>query len=89
MADMDPETAALLVEFVEKVGLLRRDIQHRGELDRYVARFGRIEQKLTALAERLAASDPGLAKRLRGAWDRPAMSLAFRNADHQKRQDDK
>jgi hypothetical protein len=44
-----------------------------------------MEQKLTALAERLETSDPALAKALRTAWARPAMSLAYRNADHQKK----
>lgn len=84
MAEMDPETATLLVEFVEKTALLRRDAQHKGELEKYAARFARIEQKLTALADRLDATDPALAKALRNAWARPAMSLAYRNAAHQK-----
>lgn len=79
---MDPELATLLVEFVEKVGLLRRDMQKKGDLESYAARFARIEQKLDALAE---ASDPALAKALRTAWERPAMSLAYRNAEHQKK----
>ena len=81
---MDKETAALLVELIEKVGLLRRDMQHRKELETYEARFQRIEQKLNALAERLSQEDPDLAKALRTAWQLPARSLAFRNADHQK-----
>ena len=81
---MDPETAALLTEVVEKVGLLRRDMQHRKELERYEARFQRIEQKISALADRLAADDPDLAKAVRTAWQLPARSLAFRNAEHQK-----
>ncbi len=81
---MDPELAALLVEMIEKVGLLRRDMQHRGELDHYEARFARIEQKLSALADRVAATDPALAKSLRTAWQLPARSLAFRNAEHKK-----
>jgi hypothetical protein len=85
MAAMDPEVATLLVEFVEKTALLRRDAQHKGELEKYAARFARMEQKLTALAERLETSDPALAKALRTAWARPAMSLAYRNADHQKK----
>jgi hypothetical protein len=82
---MDPEVATLLVEFVEKTALLRRDAQHKGELEKYAARFARMEQKLTALAERLETNDPALAKALRTAWARPAMSLAYRNADHQKK----
>jgi hypothetical protein len=81
---MDPDVKALLAEFVEKVALLRRDVQHKGELEKYEARFSRMEQKLMALADRLESSDPDLAKTLRSAWARPAMSLAFRNAEHQK-----
>lgn len=84
---MDPEIAGLLTEVVEKVGLLRRDMQHRKELERYEARFQRIEQKISALADRLATDDPGLAKAIRTAWQLPARSLAFRNADHQKSND--
>jgi hypothetical protein len=81
---MEPEVKALLAEFVEKVALLRRDVQHKGELDKYAARFARMEQKLEALATRVEAADPELAKALRTAWARPAMSLAYRNASHQK-----
>ena len=81
---MDKEIAALLVELIEKVGLLRRDMQQRKELEKYEARFQRIEQKFNALAEKLSAEDPELAKALRTAWQLPARSLAFRNADHQK-----
>ena len=81
---MDRETAALLVELIEKVGLLRRDMQQKKELERYEARFQRIEQKFNALAEHLSREDPELAKALRTAWQLPARSLAFRNADHQK-----
>ena len=81
---MDRDTATLLVELIEKVGLLRRDMQHRKELEKYEARFQRIEQKFNALVERLSQDDPDLAKTLRTAWQLPARSLAFRNADHQK-----
>jgi hypothetical protein len=81
---MDTETAILLTEFVEKIGLLRRDMQHRHELENYEARFARIEQKFSALAERISRDDPDLAKTLRTAWQLPARSLAFRNAEHQK-----
>ena len=63
---MDQEIAALLVELVEKVGLLRRDLQHRKELDKYEARVARVEQKINALAERIAATDPELARRAEG-----------------------
>ena len=81
---MDSEVKTLLIEFVEKMALLRRDMQHKGELEKYAARFSRMEQKLVALVERVEAYDPVLAKALRDAWARPAMSLAFRNAAHQK-----
>jgi hypothetical protein len=81
---MVQDTAALLVELIEKVGLLRRDMQQKKELEKYEARFQRIEQKFNALAERLSREDPDLAKALRTAWQLPARSLAFRNADHQK-----
>jgi hypothetical protein len=81
---MDQDTSALLVELIEKIGLLRRDMQHRQELEKYEARFKRIEQKFNALAERLSRDNPDLAKALRTAWQLPARSLAFRNADHQK-----
>jgi hypothetical protein len=81
---MDKDVATLLVELIEKVGLLRRDMQQKKELDKYEARFQRIEQKLNALAERVSEDDPELANVLRTAWQLPARSLAFRNADHQK-----
>ena len=81
---MDKEVAALLTELIEKVGLLRRDMQQKKELDKYEARFARIEQKFSALAERISRDDPELAKALRTAWQLPARSLAFRNAEHQK-----
>ena len=85
---MEPEIAALVTEVIEKVGLLRRDMQQRKELERYEARFKRIDQKISALADAVTASDPGLAKTIRAAWQLPARSLAFRNADHQKNIDD-
>ena len=81
---IERELAELLVDLVEKVGLLRRDLQHRKDLEKYEARVTRIEQKVSALAERLSSDDPELAKALRTAWQLPARSLAFRNADHQK-----
>ena len=82
---IDKELAVLVVELVEKVGLLRRDLQHRHDLEKYEGRVLRIEQKLSALAEKVSAEDPELAKALRTAWQLPARSLAFRNADHQKK----
>ena len=82
---IDKELATLIVDFVEKVGLLRRDLQQKKELEKYEGRVARIEQKLSALAEKVSADDPELAKALRTAWQLPARSLAFRNADHQKK----
>jgi len=82
---MESELAARLTELVEKIGLLRRDMQHKGDLDKYEARMARIEQKFSALAEAITESDPDLAKALRMAWQLPARSLAFRNADHSKK----
>jgi hypothetical protein len=78
------EIAAILTEFVEKVGLLRRDMQQKKELEKYEARMQRIEQKLLALADQISTDDPELAKGLRTAWQLPARSLAFRNAAHRK-----
>jgi hypothetical protein len=81
---MEPEIAALVTQVIEKVGLLRRDMQQKKELEKYEARMQRIEQKLSALAERVSEDDPDLAKAIRTAWQMPARSLAFRNAGHQK-----
>lgn len=81
---MDQDTATLLIELIEKVGLLRRDMQHRKELEKYEGRIARIDAKLSRLAEHLSNTDPDLAKALRTAWQLPARSLAFRNAEHQK-----
>jgi hypothetical protein len=85
---MDPELATRLTELVEKVGLLRRDIQHRADLDKYEGRLARIDQKFSALAEFISRSEPDLAKSLRTAWQLPARSLAFRNAEHRTRGDE-
>jgi hypothetical protein len=82
---IDRDVFALVVDLVEKVGLLRRDLQHKQDLEKYEGRVARIEQKVSALAERLSAEDPELAKALRTAWQLPARSLAFRNASHQKK----
>jgi hypothetical protein len=86
---MEPELANLLVELIEKTALLKRDLQNKGDREKYAARVARIDQKVAALADYIAQFDAELAKNLRRAWERPAMSLAFRNADHQKRQEDK
>lgn len=81
---MDAEAERLLVELVEKVGLLRRDLQHKQDLARYEARIARIDQKMSALVSALSASNAPLAKALETAWKQPARSLAFRNVEHQK-----
>lgn len=81
---MKPDTATLLVELIEKIGLLRREMKQKNEFEKYEGRFARIEQKFSALAERISVDDPELAKALRTAWQLPARSLAFRNAGHQK-----
>jgi hypothetical protein len=81
---MNADIARLLVELIEKVGLLRREMKQKNEFERYEGRFARIEQKFSALAERISNDDPELAKALRTAWQLPARSLAFRNAEHQK-----
>lgn len=81
---MEHDLAVLFTEFVEKVGLLRRDMKQKGDAEKYEARLARIDQKFSAFAEKMSQSDPEFAKALRTAWQMPARSLAFRNADHQK-----
>lgn len=81
---MNPPVAQLVVDLVEKIGLLRREIEHQQDQERYAARLARIDQKLSALADAMEASDPVRAAALRTAWAKPARSLAFRNAAHQK-----
>ena len=81
---MERELAVLLTELMEKVGLLRRDLKQKGDLEKYEARLARIDQKFSTLAEKIAVNDPELAKALRTAWQMPARSLAFRNAEHLK-----
>lgn len=81
---MDPDLAKLLTEFVEKAGLLRQDMKRRGDFEKYEARLGRMDATFSKLAEELSKTDPVLAKQLRRAWQQPGISLAFRNADHQK-----
>lgn len=81
---MEHDLAVLLTEFIEKVGLLRRDLKQKGDLDKYEARLARIDQKFSAFAEKISESDAEFAKALRTAWQMPARSLAFRNAEHQK-----
>lgn len=78
------DVADLLIELVEKLGLLKRDIEQKQDGERYGARLARVDQKLSALAERLSREDPGLAKAVRTAWTLPARSLAFRNAAHRR-----
>ena len=74
----------LIADLVEKVALLRREIEHQKDEERYVARLARIGQKVESLAEAVAADDPAAAAAIRTAWEKPARSLAFRNAAHQK-----
>jgi hypothetical protein len=73
-----------LVEFVEKSALLRESIKKRGDNEHYAARIDRMTQKLEALAAALEEIDPASAQAVRGAWNRPVRSLAFRNAAHRK-----
>jgi hypothetical protein len=81
---MDAEVADLLTELIEKVGLLRTDMKKKGDFEKYEARFTRIDQKLSGLAERIARDDAPVAARLQSTWLQPGRSLAFRNADHVK-----
>ena len=81
---MTPREAALLVELIEKVGLLKRELEHNQDRERYEARLARIDQKLSALADAMVDTNPDSAAALRKAWATPARSLAFRNAAHQK-----
>jgi hypothetical protein len=82
---MEHELAILLTELIEKVGLLRRDMKQKGDAEKYEARLALIDQKFSALAEKISQSDPEFAKALRTAWQMPARSLAFRNAEHMKK----
>jgi hypothetical protein len=82
---MEHDLAVLLTELMEKVGLLRRDMKQKGDAEKYDARLARMDQKFSALAEKIALTDPDLAKALRTAWQMPARSLAFRNAEHLKK----
>ena len=50
---IDTELATLVVDLVEKVGLLRRDLQQKQDLEKYEGRIARIEQKLSALADKV------------------------------------
>jgi hypothetical protein len=84
---MEHELAVLLTELIEKVGLLRRDLKQKGDVEKYEARLARIDQKFSAFAEKVAQSDPEFAKALRTAWQMPARSLAFRNAEHMKKEE--
>lgn len=81
---MDDRMASLVVDLVEKIGLLRRDMQQKGDVERYEARWARVDQKLSALAQGVSEANPELAKQLRAAFMTPARSLAFRNAAHQR-----
>ena len=74
----------LVADLVEKVALLRREIEQQKDEERYAARLARIGQKVEVLAEAVSADDPATAAAIRTAWEKPARSLAFRNAAHQK-----
>jgi hypothetical protein len=82
---VEQDITVLLIELMEKIGLLRRDMKQKGDFERYEGRLARIEQKFSALAARISETDPELAKALRTAWQMPGRSLAFRNAEHQKK----
>src|SRR3954464_11703023 len=84
-APMDPDLASLLTQLVEKAGLLRHDLNRKGDLEKYEARVARIDAMLAKLAEYVAAEDEGLGKDMRTAGHKPGRSLAFRNVDHQKK----
>ena len=81
---MDDDLSRQLTDFVMMVGLLRRDMRQKNDFERYEARFSRIEQKFSTLAELISRDDPELAKALRTAMQMPARALAFKNAEHQK-----
>ena len=81
---MTQPLAGLVADLIEKVALLRREIEQQKDEERYAARLARIGQKVESLAEAVAADDPAAAAAIRTAWEKPARSLAFRNAAHQK-----
>jgi hypothetical protein len=80
-----PPLPQLVADLVEKVALLRREIEQQKDEERYAARLARIGQKVEAVAEAIEPQDAAAAKAIRTAWEKPARSLAFRNAAHQKR----
>jgi hypothetical protein len=55
---MEDDIAVLLTELIEKVGLLRRDLKQKGDLEKYEGRLARIDQKFSALAEKISETDP-------------------------------
>jgi hypothetical protein len=84
---MDQETGRLLADFVMMVGLLRRDMKQpqNNTFERHEGRFARIEQRFSELAEQVSRDDPELAKTLHTAFQQPSRTLAFKNANHQKK----
>ena len=81
---MDSELATLLTDLVEKIGLLRRDLKHRGDLERYEACLAHRPQVLGTGRAHLThrpRSGQGLEDRL--AASRPQPRLPEREA-HQK-----
>jgi hypothetical protein len=61
----DEAIVPLVIELIEKVGLLRRELQHNQDLDKYEGRIARIEQKIEALADQVsrAGPEPGVSQR--------------------------
>lgn len=84
---MDSQTGKLLTDFVMMIGLLRRDMKspQMNTFERHEGRFARIEHKFSELAELISRDDPELAKTLHTAFLQPSRTLAFKNAEHQKR----
>lgn len=85
---MATEWADALVEVIEKAALLRQQIERAGDQEVYAARLNRLAAKVDALGAQIAVSDPALADAVKGAWQRPIRTLAFRNAQHRRERSD-
>ena len=73
-----------MVDLVEKVALLRREIEHQKDDERYAARLARIGQKVEALAEAMTADDPAAPRRsARRGRTRPQPRLPQRGASEE------
>ncbi len=81
---MLPHVHGLIVEVVEKMALVRRDLATQGDLEKYAARIARVERKVRQLIEAVRVVDATSADAIRKAWDTPARSLAERNVQHQR-----